>query len=303
MILHYYEKGDPKDKLVLFIHGSASDASVWLNELNIVAANGYHCVALDLRGHGETRYKAQPLEHVKLDIDTHIHDVTETLEHLGIIRTKKKSSSTPDGEEEWEILDKKHQTISIVTHSFGGIVAINIAEQYPKLVDRLCLVCLPPKLIFPMKQFLHVLLGKPLEFIQAHLDIFQATPLRSRYKSSITTDAHVLKEIYKHVKHWNSFRKLRRVHCPIHFAAARFDFVAAPWLIYKLHLSTANSSYELFKWSSHALMEDEPEKFRHWLLTCLSEMQNKTKEFDYDSLMHNSKQLTNTKQVQDGESE
>jgi pimeloyl-ACP methyl ester carboxylesterase len=248
MILHYYERGERKNPSIVFIHGSASDASVWLNELNIVASKGYHCIALDLRGHGNTRHLIQPLEKVKLDIETHIHDVVVTLNHLNI-----------------------KQPFTIVTHSFGGIVAINIAERYPQMVNKLILVCLPAKLIFPFKQFLNLLLGEPLYFIQAHLDFFKNTPLRPRYKSSITTNAHVLREIYKHVKSWNSFRKVPRLNQKIYFAAGRFDLVSPAHLIERLHHKTLFSKYTLFKWSSHALMEDEPQTFQKWLVDCIKD--------------------------------
>lgn len=271
MILHYYEKGKRGDRVVLFIHGSASDASVWLNEINIIAARGYHCLAFDLRGHGETKEKIQPLEHVKLDIDTHIHDVKETLEYIGVLKLEKADKNAADDEDKLIMIDDK---ITIVTHSFGGIVAINIAEQYPELVEKLVLVALPPKLISPVKYFLKNLLGKPLEFIQANLDLFQKSGLRPRYKSSITTNAHVLKEIFKHVKNWNSFKKVPKLKCRIHFAVGRFDLVATASSVYKLHKMTRSSTYELFKWSSHALMEDEPEKFQGWLIEKITEPKN-----------------------------
>ncbi|MDD9898303.1 MAG: alpha/beta hydrolase [Candidatus Melainabacteria bacterium] len=250
MILNYYERGNKNDPLVLFIHGSASDATVWLNEVNILAAKGYYCIAFDLRGHGDTRLMIQPKAHVKIDIDSHIQDVKETLKELGIAHDRK---------------------ITFVTHSFGGLVAVNFAERYPARVDRLVLVCLPPKLIFPISTFLKVLLGKPLEFIQANLDFFQQTRLRSRYKSSILTNAHVLQEIYKHVKTWNSYKKVPRLVNKIYFAAGRFDLVAPAPLVYRLHQMTIGSDFEHFKWSGHALMEDEPEKFQAWLLKCVSE--------------------------------
>lgn len=257
MILHYYEKGIKTNPVVIFIHGSASDASVWLGELNLVSSQGYYCLALDLRGHGETRLKEQPKEHVKIDIDSHLHDVKETLEYLQILPERK---------------------AIIVTHSFGGIVAINLAEEYPKFVEKLIMVALPPKLVWPMRDFLKALLGKPLDFIQAHLDFFQATILKNRYKSSILTNADVLKEIFKHVKNWNGFRKITRLKQKIYFAAGRFDIVAPAVLVYRLHLSKYNSEFELFKWSGHALMEDEPEKFRNWLINCINKKENEKPE-------------------------
>ena len=261
MIVNYYEKGRKGNPVVIFIHGSASDATVWLNELNLTAAKGFHCIALDMRGHGETRLMDQPKAQVKIDIDTHINDLIETLEYLEIFPQHK---------------------ISIVTHSFGGIVAINFAEQYPQLVDKLILICLPPKLISPVKEFLAVLIGSPLKIIQANLDLFHKTPLRARYKSSIMTNADVLREIYKHVKNWNGLRKIPKLNAEIFLAAARFDFVAPAHLIYRVHELTPNSEFKLFKWSGHALMEDQPEEFREWLLHCISDNSNNAANDSHD---------------------
>ena len=251
MILNYYSKGDPKDPVVVFLHGSASDATVWLNELNIVASRGYYCLAFDLRGHGKTRLMQQPKAHVKIDIDSHVHDVIETLTSMDILPKRK---------------------ISIVTHSFGGLVAIDLADKFPDLVEKQILVCLPPKLVSPVKDFLQVLLGKPIDIIQQNLDFVRKVILRPRYMSSIMTNAPVLREIYKHVRAWNAVRRMgkSKYQGPIYLAAGRFDLVAPAPLVYRLSLALKNAEFELFKWSGHALMEDEPEKFIHWLLHCIS---------------------------------
>jgi pimeloyl-ACP methyl ester carboxylesterase len=255
MILNYYSKGDPKDPIIVFLHGSASDATVWLNELNIVASRGYYCLAIDLRGHGQTRLMQQPKAHVKIDIDSHVHDVIETLESLEIWPQKK---------------------IITVTHSFGGIVAVNLADKFPDLVEKQILVCLPPKLVSPVKDFLQVLLGKPIDIIQQNLDFVRRFILRPRYMSSIMTNAQVLREIYRHVRAWNAFRRMSRSKFKgdIFLAAGRFDLVAPYGLVSRLSDSLANSNFELFKWSGHALMEDEPEKFIQWLLQCISGERN-----------------------------
>ena len=251
MILNYYAKGDPKDPVIVFIHGSASDATVWLNELNIIASRGYYCIALDLRGHGQTRLMQQPKEHVKIDIDSHVHDVIETLTSMEIIPRRK---------------------IVIVTHSFGGIVAINLADKFPDLIEKQILVCLPPKLVSPTKDFLKVLLGKPIDIIQQNLDFVQKVILRPRYMSSIMTNAQVLREIYKHVRAWSAFRRISKSKYkgPIYLAGGRFDLVAPAPLLKRLAASFKNAHYEEFKWSGHALMEDEPEKFINWLFECIT---------------------------------
>ena len=251
MILNYYSKGDPKDPVVVFIHGSASDASVWLNELNIIASRGYYCLAFDLRGHGQTRLMIQPKANVKIDIDSHVHDVVETLTSMQILPKRK---------------------IIVVTHSFGGLVAVDLADKFPDLIEKEILVCLPPKLVSPVKDFLQILLGKPIDIIQQNLDFVSKVILRPRYMSSIMTNAPVLREIYKHVRAWNAVRRMSKSKYkgPIHFAAGRFDLVAPAPLVHRLSLALRNADFELFKWSGHALMEDEPEKFIYWLIKCIS---------------------------------
>lgn len=269
MILHYYEKGNKNDPTVVFIHGSASDASVWLKEINIMAARGYHCIALDLRGHGGTKDKKQPLEHARMDFETHLLDIKDTLRLLEILPEKNK----PDPSKKF----------SVVTHSFGGILAVYLAEKFPDNIERLILACIPPKLIFPVKNLLGLLVGKPLDAIQNNLDLFAKIPIRKRYKSSITTNAHVLQEIYQHVKTWNGFNHASEVNCPVHIAAGRFDFVATAEDLKLFHNRFKHSTYELFKWSCHALMEDEPEHFEEWLITSLNGERDRLAELNSSS--------------------
>jgi len=178
-----------------------------------------------------------------------------------------------------------NKKITMVTHSFGGIVAVTIAENYPDFINKLILTAMPPQLVSPVKDFLKFLLGTPLEIIQKNLDFFQKTSLRPRYKSSIMTNAHVLQEIYKHVRRWTAFKKIPRLKCPIFLAAGRFDFVAPSALIYRLFLATPVAKFELFKWSGHAIMEDEPEKFKHWLLKCIeTPSEKRSKETNINSV-------------------
>lgn len=250
MKLHYYEKGERGNEVILFIHGSASDATIWLKELNIVAAHGYHCIALDLRGHGETKNIQESYERIRIEIETHLEDVVETLQAM-------------------ELFSVSKHKITIVTHSFGGIVAIELAERFPDLIGRLVLVALPPRLITPVKLVLEFALGKPLELVQKNMDLIAKLPVRSRYKSSITTNANVLKEIFKSVKNWNGFKKLPNLKCDIFFAAGRFDYISTASSIKKLYERVPGSSFKLFKWASHAIMEDEPLQFQQWLIDCI----------------------------------
>jgi pimeloyl-ACP methyl ester carboxylesterase len=49
-----HELGQPGDPLVLFLHGGGQTRFAWDATLRVIAKAGWHAVAMDLRGHGES---------------------------------------------------------------------------------------------------------------------------------------------------------------------------------------------------------------------------------------------------------
>lgn len=97
--------GDPADPLVLCLHGAYDHGRMFDGVAPRVAELGYHVVAVDLRGHGDSG-----------PLDT---GFAWTLLHLDLALLIKHLGGAPVG---------------FVAHSFGGGQAIGVAGAFPELV-------------------------------------------------------------------------------------------------------------------------------------------------------------------------
>jgi pimeloyl-ACP methyl ester carboxylesterase len=71
---------DPTRPPLLFIHGSGHGAWIWAEHfMPYFARGGYHCVALDLRGHGESEGRADLM---RFRLDDYVEDVARVATDL-----------------------------------------------------------------------------------------------------------------------------------------------------------------------------------------------------------------------------
>jgi lipase len=108
--LHSREWGGTTGDPVVCLHGLTQHGGIFEPLGRRLAAGGHRVVAIDLRGHGESE-RLPPW-----DLGTHVDDVLETIDALGIERAA------------W------------VGHSFGGRVLAELAARAPERVDRLALL-------------------------------------------------------------------------------------------------------------------------------------------------------------------
>jgi pimeloyl-ACP methyl ester carboxylesterase len=106
----YRAAGDHGPVIVL-VHGITSDSSNWRKVMPLLAAD-HQVVAPDLFGHGQS---AKPRGDYSLG--AYASGVRDLLQALG------------------------HDHATVVGHSLGGGVAMQLAYQYPELAERLVLVC------------------------------------------------------------------------------------------------------------------------------------------------------------------
>lgn len=106
----YRRAGDGNGETILLIHGLAGSSKTW-DEVIPALAVDYDVIAPDLMGHGES---AKPIGDYSLG--AFASGLRDLLAVLGVPR------------------------VTIVGHSFGGGVAMQLAYQHPELVDRLVLV-------------------------------------------------------------------------------------------------------------------------------------------------------------------
>jgi lipase len=116
-VLHHHEFGDPAGSPLLAVHGIGAHGRRW-RRLGDEALAGRRVIAVDLRGHGRSTYDGP------WSVPQHVSDLVDTLDAVGI-----------DG------------PIDVLSHSFGGVLAIALLAREPRRVARI--VLLDPALRFP----------------------------------------------------------------------------------------------------------------------------------------------------------
>src|SRR6478609_12047599 len=104
------EPDDPDRETILLIHGMAGSSRTW-RDVQPALARRFRVLAPDLLGHGES---AKPMGDYSLG--AHASGVRDLLEALDV------------------------PSATIVGHSLGGGIALQLAYQYPERCDRLVLV-------------------------------------------------------------------------------------------------------------------------------------------------------------------
>jgi pimeloyl-ACP methyl ester carboxylesterase len=109
---HLLTKGDPKNPLIIFLHGFPENAMAWSKQLDYFEQTHY-AVAIDLKGYG---LSDKPLEVGEYSVEKVAAD---------IIAIAKKLSKKP---------------AVVVGHDWGGAVAWTIAKDFQKNVKKLVII-------------------------------------------------------------------------------------------------------------------------------------------------------------------
>jgi len=113
--LHYHQAGTADEGAVLFIHGSGPGASGWSNfkgNYPFLAQHGYRTIVPDTMGYG---YSSKP-EEGTFSLDDVAAQYKALLDEIDVAR------------------------VAVVGNSQGGAIAINMALNYPRLVQKLVLM-------------------------------------------------------------------------------------------------------------------------------------------------------------------
>lgn len=118
LLIRYYTEGEGKTPII-FLHGWRSSAAVWHNTIYQLTAiresKTYSLYAIDLPGFGKSEIPKTPFT---------LHDYAEIVKEF-IIAIQSQESRIP---------------VCIVGHSFGGRIAVKLAAEHPKFVQKLILV-------------------------------------------------------------------------------------------------------------------------------------------------------------------
>ncbi len=113
--LHYVEKGNRGNPVILFMHGITGSRRYWEKKVRRLA-DRYYLVIPDMIGFG-----LSPKPHVEYTLELFRESVRRLIEHLQLAE----------------------RPIIMVGHSLGALVALEYAARYGDHIDRMVLLSLP----------------------------------------------------------------------------------------------------------------------------------------------------------------
>ena len=109
--LHYVDWGRPEQRPVLFLHGGSAHARWWDFVVSHLGSR-FRCIALDLRGHGDSGWPPSP----DYRLETHARDVAALVDALDL------------------------RDLALVGHSYGGFVSMVYAPEAAARLTALVIV-------------------------------------------------------------------------------------------------------------------------------------------------------------------
>jgi pimeloyl-ACP methyl ester carboxylesterase len=114
--LHCAEAGPPDGPLVLLLHGFPEHWITWRRQIPALAAAGFHVVAPDLRGYGDSD-RPEGIGNYRIELLA--SDIAGLIDALGAA------------------------SADVVGHDWGGVVAWHLAMGHPAKVRKLCVLNIP----------------------------------------------------------------------------------------------------------------------------------------------------------------
>ena|SRR5690606_11166022 len=109
-------QGPRKGPTLLFLHAGGETRSVWNPLFSRLRPKHWQLIAPDLRGHGESTGASEYL------FDDYVNDAFQVIRHL------------------------TGRPLVVVGNAIGGLVALMLAQRYPKMIDGLVLLNAPTRL-------------------------------------------------------------------------------------------------------------------------------------------------------------
>ncbi|QQG44132.1 MAG: alpha/beta hydrolase [Candidatus Roizmanbacteria bacterium] len=112
LLINYYCLSQNQSlPVLLFLHGWRSESSLWFSAIPDSLSKNYQLYFIDLPGFGESQ-----IPQVNFDLDNYSKVVKEFIKKLNL------------------------HPVTLVGHSFGGSMTINLAAKSPELIDKIVLI-------------------------------------------------------------------------------------------------------------------------------------------------------------------
>lgn len=254
LCIHYIAIGPRRGKSVLLLHGLGATGESWGLQFPALQSAGYQALAPDARGFGRSSYPGR----------TSVSDMaTDTASLL-------------------ERLDAFHS--HVVGISMGGTIALQLALDYPHLVDKLVLVNtfaqLRPEnpgvfLYFLMRFILLHTLGMPTQARAVARRVFpredQSEMRRMLYEQILQADPRAYRASMRALALFDVHRRLNEIITPTLVITGDQDTTVKPESQRRLAESIPGAQHTVVAGAGHAVIADRPEIFNRLLLDFLAE--------------------------------
>jgi 3-oxoadipate enol-lactonase len=246
-----YGQGEP----IVFIHGVFVSRHAWYPQINYFAQN-YRVITCDLRGHGESGVTRNPYS-----VDLFAQDVIALLDSLGVERA------------------------ACCGHSFGGMVAQELALSYPQRISRLILaessygVCSTPwdAALTQLATMGMSLMGmeNQVKLFANYFGLFtpNSTSSIQREGERHLKDPANFQNILKASLSYDSRWRLYRIACPTLILLGQYFHV--PWIqfhSYEMLWWIRSARLKMIPYAGHVLNWDNPTAFNQTVKQFLTDL-------------------------------
>ncbi len=219
---------------VLLIHGVGGWHGQWAAQLDALAGR-FRCIAPTLPGHLPSEVGAGPWTLARLG-----GDLQQLLQARGVAGP-----------------------VAIVSHSYGGIVALNLALHQPELVSRLVVLGLAEQMNFGTLFRAVALLPLP----NGPLDLARRLWFADRFHAPVRVLRGIMREA---VLPWKGWAALRAIRTPTLLLAGQYDVVAPPYMVRPLATRLPNAQCAVITGARHKLHLQQPEQVNRLITNFLA---------------------------------
>lgn len=212
---------DPRPAL-LCIHGVGGKKEQWLPQLSYFAQR-HRVIAPDLRGHGATAVTAGPYSMQRI-----IDDLRQLIDARQV--------RTP---------------LALLSHSYGGVIAMELARSYPELVSQIVLIGVAARFNYGLLFKLATMAPVPGRLLEWGRQRFFARRFHAPAQVMRALMAQALLP-------WRGWEQLAQVHQPVLAIAGKLDVVAPPQAVARMVRELPNARLQVVLRVKHKIHLQRP---------------------------------------------
>lgn len=249
--IKFYYEIQGEDEPLLFIHGLGGSTLDWEYQVPFFAKY-FQVITLDLRGHGKTEKPAQPYS-----VTLFANDVAELIRSLHL------------------------NPVHVVGHSLGGMIAFQLALDFPDLIKSLTIINSGPEFKFPnLKMALYFYLRRVNVWLFGMRKLSgtlakglfpkpEQEQIRQKFgKRCRANDPKAYRNSLRVFSGWSVINRLANLHCKTLIITADHDYTPVAYKAFYTKL-IPNAQLIVIQDSYHFSIADQPKQFNEALFSFL----------------------------------